>query len=60
MARAVAAEVAEVTSAGAREVVGTAMAGEAGANMEAREVREGAGALTGAAVCWSRRLAVEE
>ena len=60
MARAVAAEVAEVTSAGAREVVGTAMAGEAGANMEAREVREGAGALTGAAVCWSKRLAVEE
>ena len=59
MARAVAAEVAEVTSAGAREVVGTAMAGEAGANMEASEVREGAGAVMGAAVCWSKRLAVE-
>ena len=53
-----AAEVAEVTSAGSREVVGTVMAGEAGANM-AREVREGAGAVMGAAVCWSKRLAVE-
>ena len=39
-------------------MVGTVMAGEAGANM-AREVREGAGVVMGAAVCWSKRLTVE-